>query len=363
MTATNAPQSHPRPRLSLPQLASVNDVITEAVVGDRPLEQEIEARAADSRGRVRTILERLGRQLRAGVPLGRAVRDMPDALPAGYADVIEAGIRTDRLGRVLGSYSDDVWRASDLHRQIGRFLIYPILVTVTAYGLFLFVIGEVLDKYVQTYVDIRADPPWLLETLHGIAETSPLWGWLPPVIIAAGVIRWRGQNDTRLLSTREGRNPFLRIPGVASAVADFRVARLANFAADLLDADVPFDAALRLATAAADGDEARQQASGDIDQDIVGPSEERLPPYLFWLLTADPVPDDLAAKLAAAAEIYTARAERSLAWFRLAAPLTLLVLIGGVAAVLFALSFFAPLIELLGDLSTPVSHPGGEHRL
>lgn len=340
-------------RLKLAELAIVNDVLAEAATADRPLERQIDDRVAETRGRPKRVLKELGEMLRAGDSPADAIRGMPDAFPTRYADVVAAGVRADRLGPVLAAFSDDVWRATDLRRQIGRLLVYPSLVLVTAYVLSLFVLGEVLRRYVATYRDIRLDPPLLLDTLHAVGRTSLYWGWIPPLIFLVFLIRWRGTDDARLLATDRGANPLLRVPAVASALTDFRSARLARLVADLVGANVPLGDAVRLGLAATDDDR---------DADDEADSGERLPPYLAWLVANPGSPGDFAAKLAGAAEVYRGRAERALAWFRLSAPVALVVVIGGAVTLLYGLSFFVPLIELLDDLARPVAPMTGGHR-
>jgi type II secretory pathway component PulF len=126
----------------------------------------------------------------------------------------------------------------------------------------------------------------------------------------------------------------------------------------LVEHDVPLQEGLRLA-AWATGDSrltsaALQMADAtqrgqSIAQGAVAVGQ--LPPFLRWALASPAEAGSLVRTLRSASELYRRRAERGTARLRAVAPMLTCVVLAGGVTLLYCLSVFVPLYQLICDLS------------
>ena len=138
---------------------------------------------------------------------------------------------------------------------------------------------------------------------------------------------------------------------------DQRRATLAELMALLVEHEVPVNEALHLA-ARASGDQkltaavrrmARTEAPQSLSQDSDVP--RLLPPFLCWALTSSTQANGLAHNLRIAADIYRHRAQRRAEWLRVIVPTLACVFLAGGVTLLYCLSIFSPLVQLILDFS------------
>src|SRR5262249_25568303 len=82
------------------------------------------------------------------------------------------------------------------------------------------------------------------------------------------------------------------------------------------------------------------------------PAVRQFPPYLRWALLHSVETIGLGRALTSAAEIYRQSAQRRQERLRIVAPIAVCAVLGGGATLLYGLSLFVPVVQLLRTLAS-----------
>jgi general secretion pathway protein F len=346
--------------VTLETLIALNDEIVALARSGIPMELGLREFGEDHRGALGRISNELAARMSTGESLADAIAAGGDRFPAVYGRVIEAGIRAGRLPAALEAVSRFAWEMVDLRRRIGLAMLYPLIVLLLAYGLFMVVLAELVVRYRETYESLQIPVPELLQFLSRVGDTAYLWGWLPPVLLIGGVLWWIVAPDIWLFRLEGPSWPLTWIPGLKWITSSYRYANFAELTALLVEHEVPLPEAIELA-ADATGDWSIQHAAHVIAEELIQGGEIAapkssgggLPPFLNWMLERSQASGELARSLRLAATMYRDRAKARVDWLKTVFPIVAAVLIGGGAVLLYALSLFYPLTRMLGDLAAP----------
>lgn len=336
-------ESTKRSGCSLDDLIALNDEIAALIRAGIPLEMGLDPSFSRRLG---PLTERLRDRMRQGQSLSEALAADEQHLPPVYYAIVEAGLKAGRLPEALESLSEFSQSLAELKQRIALALFYPAIVLLATYGLFVgfvvFMVPRLEEVYRQFRLPIHGWMP-LLRTLH---DTVYLWG--PGLFVAACVLwLWRGRSLT-------GNGA----PWMWSIVANFHRAGFAGMLSLLLDHHVPLPEALRLAGAAS-GERRIRESSDAVAGDVE--SGERLAaslatrrafsPFMRWMISSGEQQGALAATLRQVSDVYHRRALNRAESVKIVLPILLTVIVGGGVVLLYGLTLFVPLSDLLRDLT------------
>jgi general secretion pathway protein F len=342
--------------VSLEQLVALNDEMAALVRAGVPLEPGLSELGRDSGGALGEIGTALAARMQNGVSLPEALRAEEGRFPPVYRTIVEAGLRAGRLSVALEAMSDFARELAELRRQIGAALVYPLIVFVIAYGLFLVVTVDLIDRFREAYETFRLPLHGPIVLLTWLAAQVENWWWAPPAIVAGIVIWWLSTGGAHLLSFAGPAWPLAWLPGLGKIGRYYQYANFAELLALLVEHQVPLPEGLRLSVdATCDG--ALRQAVGRmatlIEQGETSPKESAatgVPPFLDWILWQAARGANPVRLLRHAAQIYRRRAVNLTNWFKLTFPTLAAVFLGGGIVLLYALALFGPLTAFLNGL-------------
>lgn len=345
--------SSQRPVL-LDQLVALNDEIAALVRAGVPIEAGLSEFAADRAGEAGQIGARLAEHMAAGASLSEALDQEQGRLPEVYRAVVKAGARAGRLPAALEAVSTCARELLELRRQIGLALLYPLIVCLLAYGLFVTFLVDMLARFRETYSVFHLPVHGALAPLVWLADRVAWWWYWPPLLLLGAVVYWFSSRRAGEL----GRVGGLRfIPGMGRLARDFRYASFADLLALLIDHEIALPEALRLAGEAsgnvqirrgADNLAATVERGGTIAD--AGYRESGFPPFLHWVLAQASRGSRPVGLLRHAASVYRRRAYGLLRWIKVTFPMLAAAVIGGGATALCALALFGPLTTFWKDL-------------
>lgn len=304
---------------------------------------------------------RLAARLQAGHTLVEALRLEGGALPPSYLAVVEAALEAHRLPEVLDTLVSQGMVIQDLRRRITLALVYPLLVAVVAYLLFVLVLLPLPPLVWDALQVVPAQPlPATDEPLRGLyvrlADSVLWWGPVVPLMVWAmwrQVTGWVRSARGLSYETTRGVVSGLWFPGVAAvyqALEGYQAAALLQL---LIGQQIPLPRALRLTaqTTPSPGLRAALTSLGrEIEQGVpLQQAVERcanLPKLFAQLLTLGEREGRLSEALQQVATIYQRRARLRLDWLHAVLPPVLLVLLGGGVSLLYGLMLFWPLRQL-----------------
>ncbi len=350
--------------VALNDILVLNAEIAALVRAGIPLELGLRRLSQSVSGRLGALAERLAVRLESGQSLVSSIREEQWTVSPMYAAVIEAAMAADRLPEALDGLVQFGRTLQETRRQIGLALIYPTIVAVVAYGLFILFAVVVIPEAVLRWDPMSPLQAWLLPVCGAVRETSVWWIPLVPAVIFTGLMLasrfGRSSTDTEFVALEPGGRGFLAgtwIPGVPQLYRDLDRAHTSQVLGFLLQHGVPLPRSFRL-VAQMTGSRSlaaayeRLAAGADLGRALASDVhfEPRLPTLIAQLLRAGAVDSALPAALQKASEIYYRRARRRAAWMRSTLAPVFAVAIGGTVTVLFTIALGLPLRWLVLEL-------------
>lgn len=234
-----------RSRLTLSEAEAVAATLADVSAAGRPLADGLRAAASETAQRkVAAELQWLAAQVESGRSVEQALAAQPARFPGSVAGLVQAALRTGRLGEVLLDMVDHQRTTRDMWRTVRASLAYSGLVLVLAGGLGLWVVWGLIGPMKEMYREFELHLPagtQLLIWVHDDGARALLagaglgCGVLLVFRLVGGAALWR-----RLLGTV----PLIGVLWHWSGVAE-----LAKLLSILTERGIPLPEALRLAAA------------------------------------------------------------------------------------------------------------------
>jgi general secretion pathway protein F len=351
--------SGPAGAVTLDQLIALSDEMAALVRAGVPLDRGLVATGRDMKGRVGRLAGRLGGRLELGQGLAEALEADGAVLPTFYRAVVEAGLRSGRLSKALEGLADYARGFADTRRAIGLALLYPMLVLLLAWGLFVMFALWVAPRLDATFALFRLPGQSTLGVLRWFSAHPAYWAPILPAILVVLALSWIA--SSRASALRPGRMAGLirLVPGMGSILSMAQTADFAELLALMVDHDVPLDEAVGLAADATGSPKVRAAAVGTVEAlrrgDPVDEASGGLPPMLAWVIATAGARGPLVPALRHAAATYRSRAARRAETLQSVLPSMLLIAVGLVAGFVYITVVFSPVVALWRELAMPGS--------
>jgi len=346
--------------ISLADLTAINDEIAALARAGVPLEKGLRELGPDLPRRLAQISAGISERLSLGQSLAEAIGDRSSGFPPIYRAVVEAGVRAGRLPAALEGLAGSARRLAEVRRFVSAAMIYPLIVLLMAYGLFVYFVVALLPKLVATFEAGRpgaARLPRFVEALRDIGPGIAWWGptVLALVLLAVG-IWWYHSKQSLILQGRGGMLTWIPAIGRLARTADRSC--LTDLLVLLLQHGVALHEAIPLA-AEATGNPTLAASARRISEALErgaslassGETVRGFPSLVTWLVSNEKSQARLVPLLKHTAENYREQVLRQAAWIKLYLPVIFVVAIGGTAVTLYALSVFVPMADLLKHLA------------
>lgn len=199
-----------------------------------------------SQAHVKTVLQAVVAELRAGLPLSKAIAGQPLSFDPLYQGVVGAAEQSGKMGQVLTQLAEFLEKRQALKNKAMGALAYPAMLTGVAFMIVLFLMTYVVPQIARVFQSTKQALPFSTRFILGLSEFIVNWGWLLAVLIAAGIFYGRralAKEDIRLKVDRA----LLNAPLLGPLLLGFETARFANTMAMLVSANVPILTALHSA--------------------------------------------------------------------------------------------------------------------
>lgn len=339
-------------------LIALNDEIAALSRAGMPLERELLGVGGDLPGRLGTIARSLGTRMEGGSTLLEALEAEGPGVPPTYRAVVEAGLRSGRLAEALEGLAGFARHYVYMSMAIGLALLYPLLLWI-GYGLFVLFVIDLMPRLIDAFAAMRVPSSGMMLGIARLGNSAAIWGPILPIVLVVAMAGWwRSGRASAFRPGRLGRS-WSWVPGVSSILDGATAAQFADWLALLIDHGVPWSEAVTLAAEATGDPRLKASVERIAASSSLGrtPAESvrgarAIPPLLAWLMSQGGGQEATVGALRHAAETYRQRAFRRAAALRLALPSILLVVLGGTATFLYAMTLFAPWTALLRDRAT-----------
>jgi type II secretory pathway component PulF len=142
----------------LSDLTFFNEQLAALTKAGLPLEQGLQQLASDVGSRkLKRLLLDLAQDLAAGTPLPQALQRQQQRFPAGYPDVVAAGLSTGDLGGTLYGLTTHLRLKSGFRRILIEIVTYPLVVLALAFYVSSFLMRYVVPLLADMFADLRAE--------------------------------------------------------------------------------------------------------------------------------------------------------------------------------------------------------------
>jgi len=279
-------------------------------------------------------LSAINAKIAMGVARGSTVRQFLDSdqeLPSLYRSSLRTWLYCDHSPDALKALCDDGNSRRNIERVLSFSLLQPLILLVLVYFGFLYLLLGVAPKLFSISQQIGSTGGFGLQCLLQARQYMPLWAVLGPVVIALCLLAWHRHKSKWCMSW---------LPGQRAIFETIRKANYADAVSNLLEHEYSEEQTLASVGALNNGE--KQDAK-----------QAALPPLLRWALGDDVIREDRIEALHFSArgyrEIALKRAGKWRSWF----PVLVGSLFGGAIVLVFGLSLFGPMIELLSALTRP----------
>jgi general secretion pathway protein F len=307
------------------------------------------------RGELRSSLRELADALNRGVSLEVAIEQQDERVPAHLRGLILAGLRSGRLGEILGQFSGYLSIGTELKRKLWLSLAYPIMSIVVAIALFVFIHVFVVAIFERIFLDFGIPLPGLTMGMLLVSRVLKA-GWPALVIVGGGIIvLWLALRV--FLKPADRVSLATTIPVTGRVWKYISLAEFCHLLALLLESLLTMPEAVRLAGEGVENSDlarASRVMAEEVEQGATFAQALRgrgeFPKGLARLLRLAGDNNAIAAILHMAGEMFEARA-RSQAMFAgtVMAVLSVVIVLWGVFAVVGGLML--PLVTLISRLS------------
>ncbi len=304
-----------------------------------------------SQAHVKTVLQAVVAELRAGLPLSKAIAGQPLSFDPLYQGVVGAAEQSGKMGQVLTQLAEFLEKRQALKQKAMGALAYPAMLTGVAFMIVLFLMTYVVPQIARVFQSTRQALPFSTRFILGLSEFIVNWGWLVAILIAAGIFYGRralAKEDIRLQVDRA----LLNAPLLGPLLLGFETARFANTMAMLVSANVPILTALHSARstlgnsvlrAAIDSTEVRLREGTSLSRALG--SQGVFSPILIHLIRSGEASGKLAEMLKYGAENAELESEQKTKIFTsLLEPLLILVM--GLMVLGIVMAVMQPILEM-----------------
>jgi type IV pilus assembly protein PilC len=213
-----------------------------------PILDALDTLAAESdKPAVRSVLNTMGEDLRAGSTMADAVDRHPNDFPPFFRGILRSAEVTGRLDVVLDQLSVYLERDVEARRKIKSALTYPAIVAVLAIVAVVVLSVFVLPKFESFFTSLGAELPLATRILLSTTQFLAGWWWL--IVTLLGTVTVIGLAAVR---TPGGKmfwhRLLLRVPLLGETIRFALIERFTRVLASMVGAGVPLPEAMRVAT-------------------------------------------------------------------------------------------------------------------
>ncbi len=194
------------------------------------------------------ILHKVRVDVQSGITLAQAMRKHPSAFSMFFISMVHAGEIGGVLDKILERVAKFYENELELRRKVQSAMVYPLLVTVVAIGISLFMLVYIVPQFAEFYKDFsggEAQLPELTQKMLDISEEFRYnWYWYTVVPVGAFVLIWKFRGTK--LGHRVLDPVIIRMPIFGPLAKKVAITRFSRTLGTLQESGVPLIEALEV---------------------------------------------------------------------------------------------------------------------
>ncbi|MEZ7276878.1 type II secretion system F family protein [Pseudoalteromonas sp. 68 DY56-GL68] len=238
-------------KITAKDIALITRQIATMLMAGVPLIQSIEMIGSGAKNKsVAKLMEGIGDEVKAGIPLSKALRKHPRYFDDLYCDLVASGEQSGALDKIFDRVALYKEKAEALKSKIKKAMFYPIAVLVVALIVTSILLIFVVPQFQDIFNGFGAELPAFTLMVIGISEFMQEYWWMILIALVAFGYAYK----EALLKSKKLRDAndraILKLPVVGMILNKAAVARYARTLSTTFAAGVPLVDALDSAAGA-----------------------------------------------------------------------------------------------------------------
>ncbi len=227
-----------RSKLNVATVAPITRQLATLISAGQPIESAYHAVSRQTpKPAAKHVLLAVRSRVLEGFPLSEALKEFPRIFDSMYCASVHAGEQSGLLDVVMERLADYMEAKEDLQRRTGQALIYPILLSVVAFGLVAALLTFVVPKIVQVFEGFDQELPVVTTWLIGVSDFFKNYG--VEILVGAVVVAAVYAQLVKFAGFRLVRDRFyLRLPYISYLVKLANTARFTRTMSILVSSGV-----------------------------------------------------------------------------------------------------------------------------
>jgi len=236
------------PSLSTQDLALITRQLATLIAAGLPIDEALRAVSEQNeKQKIKSMILSIRSKVLEGHTLADALKEFPRAFPHLYRSTVSAGEHAGHLDGVLNKLADYTEAQQQAASNIKLALMYPIILTIVATGIVIFLLAAVVPDIVDIFVKNGQQLPLLTQMMLNISNIILNFGLYILIAIIIAVVFF-----VQALKKDSFRFRFhqflLHAPGLSRFVKSANTARYVSTLAILTSSGVPLVEAMRIAS-------------------------------------------------------------------------------------------------------------------
>lgn len=211
-----------------------------------PLDEGLQAVSEQTeKPRLKSIILGVRARVLEGHPLAAGLEDFPHAFPVVYRATVAAGEQAGQLDAVLERLAEYTESRHGLRQKVSQALVYPIVLTVMAFSIVIFMLMYIVPKIVAVFETTGQQLPVLTRALIWLSEFLQSW-WFAVAAAIALIVFTADRLLRREDVLRKVHRWLLRTPVLGRVARGLNTARFTRTLSILSSSGVPVLEALRI---------------------------------------------------------------------------------------------------------------------
>lgn len=289
--------------------------------------------------------------LRSGIPLSESTSKHPKVFPNMYINLVAAGEASGKIDESLDELADYYEKQHHLRQKVKAAMTYPIIISVLATGVIIFLLAKVVPTFVSMFDDLGAELPLITRMVIGTSNFMQSFWWIFILLFIAfyvGIVTIKSKSTSKFYLDYV----ILKMPLFGKLMQKASIAKMTRTLSSLFQSSVPIIKSVTIAEKVVDNEviagvlkDARKALEGG--ESLATPMHKHwvFPPLVTQMIVIGEKTGALDSMLGKVADFYEAEVENTTEQLKALIEPLMIMIIGAVVGTI-VIAIMVPMFQM-----------------
>lgn len=289
--------------------------------------------------------------LRSGIPLSESASKHPKVFPNMYINLVAAGEASGKIDESLDELADYYEKQHHLRQKVKAAMTYPIIISVLATGVIIFLLAKVVPTFVSMFDDLGAELPLITRMVIGTSNFMQSFWWIFILLFIAfyvGIVTIKSKSTSKFYLDYV----ILKMPLFGKLMQKASIAKMTRTLSSLFQSSVPIIKSVTIAEKVVDNEviagvlkDARKALEGG--ESLATPMHKHwvFPPLVTQMIVIGEKTGALDSMLGKVADFYEAEVENTTEQLKALIEPLMIMIIGAVVGTI-VIAIMVPMFQM-----------------